>query len=62
MSRTLAIALAAAVVGGLAGASIGLAFNNDSSTTSAQPTTSSGPTATGLDAEQIYRAIRPVSS
>ena len=38
MRRTLVIVLATAIVGGLAGASIGLAFNKGDSTTSAQPT------------------------
>lgn len=57
MSRTLAIVLAAAVIGGLAGASIGLAFDNGSSTPDATSTVSSA--STRLDPEQIYRNDSP---
>ncbi len=65
MRRTLVIVLATAIVGGLAGASIGLAFNKGGSTTSAQPTTAAEPATLlaapvkGLDAEQIYRSDSP---
>ena len=59
MRRTLVIVLATAIVGGLAGASIGLAFNKGDSTTSAQPTASSARAVKGLDAEQIYRSDSP---
>jgi S1-C subfamily serine protease len=63
--RTLVIVLATAIVGGLAGASIGLAFNKGGSTTPAQPTTAAEPATLlaapvkGLDAEQIYRSDSP---
>ena len=59
MRRTLVIVLATAIVGGLAGASIGLAFNKGDSTTSAEPTTTSARPVRGLDAEQIYRSDSP---
>jgi S1-C subfamily serine protease len=57
--RTLAIVLTTAVVGGLAGASIGLAFDNGSSTSEPTSAGSSASTATGLDPEQIYRSDSP---
>ncbi len=47
MRRTLVIVLATAIVGGLAGASIGLAFNKGDSTTSAEPTTHGRKTSQG---------------
>ena len=60
MRRTLAIVLATAIVGGLAGASIGLALNKgDSTTTSAQPTTPAATPVKRFDAEQIYRSDSP---
>ena len=59
MRRTLVIVLATAIVGGLAGASIGLAFNKGGSTTSAQPAPSSARAVGRLDAEQIYRGDSP---
>ena len=60
MRRTLVIVLATAIVGGLAGASIGLAFNKSGSTTPAQAAPSSvRPVARRLDAEQIYRTDSP---
>ena len=59
MRRTLVIVLATAIVGGLAGASIGLAFNKGDSTTFAQPTTTSARPVKALDAEQIYRSDSP---
>ena len=59
MRRTLVIVLATAIVGGLAGASIGLAFNKGDSTTLAQPTVTPARAAAGLDAEQIYRSDSP---
>ena len=59
MRRTLVIVLATAIVGGLAGASIGLAFNKGDSTTSAEPTTTAARPVKGLDAEQIYRSDSP---
>ena len=59
MRRTLAIVLATAIVGGLAGASIGLAFNKGGSTTSSQPAHLVRPSGQGLDAEQIYRSDSP---
>ena len=59
MRRTLVIVLATAIVGGLAGASIGLAFNKGDSTTSAPPTTTSASPVKALDAEQIYRSDSP---
>jgi S1-C subfamily serine protease len=62
MRRTLAIVLVAAVVGGLAGASIGLAFDNKSSTTGASALTSavsSGRTVKGLTPEAIYNGDSP---
>jgi putative serine protease PepD len=61
--RTLVIVLATAIVGGLAGASIGLALNKGDSTTSAQtsaqPTTPAATPVTRFDAEQIYRSDSP---
>ena len=60
MRRTLVIVLATAIVGGLAGASIGLALNKgDSTTTSAQPTTPAATPVKRFDAEQIYRSDSP---
>jgi S1-C subfamily serine protease len=57
--RTLVIVLATAIVGGLAGASIGLALNKGDSTTTAQPTTPSATPVKRFDAEQIYRSDSP---
>jgi putative serine protease PepD len=57
--RTLVIVLATAIVGGLAGASIGLALNKGDSTTTAQPTTPAATPVRRLDAEQIYRSDSP---
>ena len=57
--RTLAIVLATAIVGGLAGASIGLALNKGDTTTSAQPTTPAATPVKRFDAEQIYRSDSP---
>jgi S1-C subfamily serine protease len=57
--RTLVIVLATAIVGGLAGASIGLALNKGDSTTSAQPTTPAATPVRRFDAEQIYRSDSP---
>jgi S1-C subfamily serine protease len=57
--RTLVIVLATAIVGGLAGASIGLALNKGDSTTSAQPTTPAATPVQRFDAEQIYRSDSP---
>jgi putative serine protease PepD len=60
--RTLVIVLATAIVGGLAGASIGLALNkgdSTTSTTSAQPTTPAAMPVKRFDAEQIYRSDSP---
>jgi len=59
MTRAPAIVLAAAVIGGLAGASIGLAFNKGDSTATAQPTASVTNTGKSLGAEQIYRSDSP---
>ena len=59
MRRTLAIVLATAIVGGLAGASIGLALNKGDSTTTALPTTTAAPPVKRFDAEQIYRSDSP---
>ena len=59
MRRTLVIVLATAIVGGLAGASIGLALNKGDSTTTAQPTTPAATPVRRLDAEQIYRSDSP---
>jgi putative serine protease PepD len=60
--RTLVIVLATAIVGGLAGASIGLALNkgdSTASTTTAQPTTPAATPVKRSDAEQIYRSDSP---
>jgi putative serine protease PepD len=59
VSRTLAIVLATAVVGGLAGASIGLALDNGSSATGPTSVASAASTSTRLDPEQIYRNDSP---
>ena len=67
MRRTLAIVLAAAAVGGLAGGSIGLAFDGSGSSSqdasipvAATPAVYSSSTAAkGLTPEQIYRAAAP---
>ena len=59
MSRALVIVLATAIVGGLAGASIGLALNKGDTTTSAQPTTPAATPVKRFDAEQIYRSDSP---
>jgi S1-C subfamily serine protease len=57
--RTVVIVLATAIVGGLAGASIGLALNKGDSTTTAQPTTPAATPVKRFDAEQIYRSDSP---
>ena len=64
MRRTLVIVLATAIVGGLAGASIGLAFNKGGSTTSSQPATlPRPPERSGASTRsRSTAAIRPVSS
>jgi putative serine protease PepD len=59
MKRTLIIVLAAVVVGALAGASIGLAFDNGGSASESTSVGSTASTATGLDPEQIYRSNAP---
>ena len=66
MRRTFAIVVAAAVVGGLAGASIGLAFDgrsgSDPTAVAVAPTPTAGPTgSTGgtLSPEAIYRDTAP---
>jgi putative serine protease PepD len=57
--RTLVIVLATAIVGGLAGASIGLALNKGDSTTSALLTTPAPMPVKRFDAEEIYRSDSP---
>jgi putative serine protease PepD len=57
--RTLAIVLTTAVVGGLAGALIGLALDNGNSAPGPTSADSPATTSTRLDAEQIYRSDSP---
>jgi putative serine protease PepD len=57
--RTLVIVLATAIIGGLAGASIGLALNRGDSAAAAQPAVTVARPVKGLDAEQIYRSDSP---
>ena len=59
MRRTLIIVLTTAVVGGLAGASIGLAFGNDSTAPAATSAVVAATTGAQLDPEQIYRSDSP---
>lgn len=59
MKRILVIVLVTAVVGALAGASIGLALDNGSSTPGPTTVDASASTGTPVDAEQIYKSASP---
>jgi putative serine protease PepD len=62
MKRTLAIVLAAAVIGGIVGAAVGLAIDDDSAASTATTVETASPISTsrtGLTPEQIYRRDAP---